>query len=240
MKRALSLALVFALCLSLCACGKSKEVKNVEELISAIGEVSLESGDAVVAAQEAYALLEDAEKEKVSNIDELNAAFSQYKTLAKDKIEDMKMESLKILLADYDYALAYQTWEEILSLSTVIGDTEMIEEAENMLAGLPYCLYEGTDVIKLEWIVQGTEEYFEKGYMDGGKMWYTYNFPTAKMLEDAFNLYLEYMDACFEIAEEGQGYVDYLTEDGYHISVDAAVFVTSNKLYVRFDEEMLN
>ena len=174
MKRALSLALVFALCLSLCACGKSKEVKNVEELISAIGEVSLESGDAVVAAQEAYALLEDAEKEKVSNIDELNAAFSQYKTLAKDKIEDMKMESLKILLADYDYALAYQTWEEILSLSTVIGDTEMIEEAENMLAGLPYCLYEGTDVIKLEWIVQGTEEYFEKGYMDGGKMWYTY------------------------------------------------------------------
>lgn len=240
MKRAISLALVFVLCLSLCACGKSKEVKNVEEMISAIGEVSLESREAIIVAQDAYALLEDTEKEKVSNIDVLNGAVSQYKTLAKEKVEDMRFKSLEILLVDYDYELAYQTWEEILSMSTFIGDTEMIEEAENMLSGLPHCLYEGTNVIKLEWIVQGAEQYFEKGYMDGGKMWYTYNFPTREMLENAFNLYLEYMDACFEIAEEGQGYVDYLTEDGYHISIDAAVFITDNKLYVRFDEEMFN
>lgn len=199
-------------------------------MISAIGEVSLESREAIIVAQDAYALLEDTEKEKVSNIDVLNGAVSQYKTLAKEKVEDMRFKSLEILLVDYDYELAYQTWEEILSLSTFIGDTEMIEEAENMLSGLPHCLYEGTNVIKLEWIVQGAEQYFEKGYMDGGKMWYTYNFPTREMLENAFNLYLEYMDACFEIAEEGQGYVDYLTEDGYHISIDAGFFSVSRTM----------
>ena len=60
----------------------------------------------------------------------MNGAVSQYKTLAKEKVEDMRFKSLEILLVDYDYEHAYQTWEEILSLSTFIGDTEMIEEAD--------------------------------------------------------------------------------------------------------------
>lgn len=67
MKKILSLILAFAMCLSLCACGKSEEVKAVEEMITAIGTVSTESCDAITAAEEAYSALSPEDKEKVEN-----------------------------------------------------------------------------------------------------------------------------------------------------------------------------
>lgn len=66
-KKTISLALVLAMLLSLCACGKSEAVSNVEALIEAIGEVSADSENAVIAAEEAYNALTDKEKEKVEN-----------------------------------------------------------------------------------------------------------------------------------------------------------------------------
>lgn len=41
MKKIISLAMCLILLLSLCACGKSKQAKAVEEQISTIGDVSL-------------------------------------------------------------------------------------------------------------------------------------------------------------------------------------------------------
>lgn len=67
MKKTVSLLLALTLCLSLCACGKSKSVKEVETLIDAIGEVSVDSEAAVVAAEEAYDALTSEEREKVEN-----------------------------------------------------------------------------------------------------------------------------------------------------------------------------
>lgn len=67
MKRAISLVLVFVLCLSLCACGKSKPVKEAEAAIAAIGEVTIDSGEAIKNAEKLYGILTDAEKAKVDN-----------------------------------------------------------------------------------------------------------------------------------------------------------------------------
>lgn len=67
MKRVTIILLALILCLSLCGCGKSEAVKNVEAMIDAIGEVTLDSEAAVVAAEEAYAALTAEEKEKVEN-----------------------------------------------------------------------------------------------------------------------------------------------------------------------------
>lgn len=66
MKRVLSLLLVFAMCLSLCACGKSKAAQECEELILAIGDVSVDSKTAIEAAERAYAGLTADEKDSIS------------------------------------------------------------------------------------------------------------------------------------------------------------------------------
>lgn len=82
MKKALSSILVFVLCLSLCACGKSEAVKNVEAMIEALDEITLESIDAIEAAEAAYAALPLEEQEKVKNYETLTAARDRYYELA--------------------------------------------------------------------------------------------------------------------------------------------------------------
>ena len=57
----------------LCACGMNT-VKKVEKAIDAIGEVSLDSEDAVQAAKALYLALDEKNQEKVSNIDKLEIA----------------------------------------------------------------------------------------------------------------------------------------------------------------------
>ena len=47
MKKVISLFLVIVMCLSLVACGKSESVKAAEEAIAAIGEVTVDSGEAI-------------------------------------------------------------------------------------------------------------------------------------------------------------------------------------------------
>ena len=74
MKKAISLLLALSLCLCLCACGKSAEAKTVDELILAIGEVTIDSVSAVDAAVEAYNALSDKERETIENYDALKTA----------------------------------------------------------------------------------------------------------------------------------------------------------------------
>lgn len=67
MKKFISLLLVLVMCLSLCACGKSKAAKAAEEAIAAIGEVTVDSGEAIANAEKLYGILTDAEKAEVEN-----------------------------------------------------------------------------------------------------------------------------------------------------------------------------
>lgn len=67
MKKIISLVLVLVMCLSLCACGKSQAVKDVETAINAIGDVSLDSIEAIARAEHMYEILTDEEKSQVEN-----------------------------------------------------------------------------------------------------------------------------------------------------------------------------
>lgn len=67
MKKLITAIAVLALCLSLCACGKSEAVKNVESMIDALGEVTSGSADAIEAIENAYNALAAEEQAKVSN-----------------------------------------------------------------------------------------------------------------------------------------------------------------------------
>ena len=81
MKKVFILLLAFVMCLSLFACGKSSAVTAAEEAISKIGEVTLDSKEAIDAAKAAYDALEDDDKEKVENAYVLDAAVKGFDAL---------------------------------------------------------------------------------------------------------------------------------------------------------------
>ncbi len=79
MEKGMSLVLALVMCLSLCACGKSKAATECENLINAIGAVSVDSKEAIEAAEQAYNSLNDKDKEAIAeSAAVLNDAHSAY------------------------------------------------------------------------------------------------------------------------------------------------------------------
>ena len=72
------LSLVFMLCISFLVACKSEAVTAIENQISAIGEVTVESNDAIDAAESAYDALTEEEKAQVGNYDDLKAAKAAF------------------------------------------------------------------------------------------------------------------------------------------------------------------
>lgn len=54
MKKTISFFVVLTMCLSLCACGKSQSVKDVEDAVNSIGDVSLDSREGMERAERMY------------------------------------------------------------------------------------------------------------------------------------------------------------------------------------------
>jgi len=97
MKRVVGLILALLLCFSLCAC-KSKEAEKADELILAIGTVTLDSEDAITAAQVYVSTLNDSQKQQVENLAVLEAAQSELAALkAEAELEEQ-----------YNTAVAYE------------------------------------------------------------------------------------------------------------------------------------
>lgn len=94
MKRAISFVLALSMCLSLCACGKGKQVKSVEKQISQIGDISLENQEAILAASEAYKQLPDEEKGQVENYGTLENAVNKLEELEKINEDLSELESM--------------------------------------------------------------------------------------------------------------------------------------------------
>lgn len=97
MKKRIALFLTLVMCLSLCACGKSEAVKSTEEAIKAIGEVTIDSNDAVKNAERLYEALTDAEKEKVGNRMTLVEAREDLDAILKETIYADAKEAYEIL-----------------------------------------------------------------------------------------------------------------------------------------------
>ena len=91
------LVMIVFFAFSLTACGKSKAVKQVEQAISDIGTVTINSESAIKTAEDMYDMLTDKEKEKVENRFEL--------TEARNKLEGLKRaEERRKALAELDKA----------------------------------------------------------------------------------------------------------------------------------------
>lgn len=76
MKKHGIIILIIVLILTLCACGKSKKVQEVDDLIAAIGEISLNSSAAVEAAENAVAELSNRQRNQLENREILESARS--------------------------------------------------------------------------------------------------------------------------------------------------------------------
>lgn len=111
MKKFAILFLTIAMALTMAACGKSAEVKNAEELIGAIGEVTLQSGNAIDEAEKAVDALDEKDLKKLEGVDKLQEARTQFEALklsnSFDQIGEVTLQSetkLKSLRSQYNSA----------------------------------------------------------------------------------------------------------------------------------------
>lgn len=102
MKRIAALLLTLSICVSVCACkrstSKSVEAQKADELILAIGNVTEDSEQAIMAAQIYYDVLNDKQKAEVENYHILEKAIADF-----DEIKEKKIEYETIYSAAKDY-----------------------------------------------------------------------------------------------------------------------------------------
>ena len=95
MKRILAAILAFVILLSFAGCGNRKEIKAADELILAIGEVSLESEAAIIEAEKAVASLEIKDQESLENLNVLKLARVELEKLQEE--DRIKKEQERVI-----------------------------------------------------------------------------------------------------------------------------------------------
>jgi len=132
------IAVLLAICLTslmLCGCGKNSNVMKAEELIAAIGEVSMESETAIIAARVYYDTLSEQEQSKVETYDLLLEAENAFSELQYEEIYEKAVSYRKAV----NLSAAY---EELQKLPADFKNTqEMLDEIT------PYLAFEGKWVI---------------------------------------------------------------------------------------------
>ncbi len=85
MKRLLLILMITVMCMFVSSCGKSEAASNVDNLILEIGEVTLESGDKIIAAEEAAGNLKESEYSQLEQLSVLEEARTTYDQLVEEK-----------------------------------------------------------------------------------------------------------------------------------------------------------
>lgn len=129
MKKTIILLSIFVMSLSLCACGKSEAVKNVEALIDSIDTINAGSGSEISAAKSAYNALSEEEQNAVEN-------YAQLETL-KTEYEEYMMSTVDDIVDDLDY-YSYDQRLGKLGLLNLYYDYMTDEEKAGCLA---ICLF---------------------------------------------------------------------------------------------------
>ncbi len=168
MKRVFLCLLCVCLCFALLAC-KSEEVKNVEELIEDIGKVSLDSGDAIAEAEEAYDELSKDDKKKVENYDDLEDARADYNELAVEYVEDL-IDDLGNISVDSGAAIdearsAYDALDK--EAQKEVGNLDVLTDAEDQYALIESVMitdFAPMDTSNVSSMTATFEEWYEESY----------------------------------------------------------------------------
>ena len=146
MNKKIMFALILALSVLLLGGCQSRQSKEVEQKISAIGEVTLDSDAVIKEAEQAFDALNDTDAKNVKNAESLTQARNRYNELVKKK----ETEELKALAKDVDNSISaignvtvdskeaivdarkkYNTLSE--EAKTYVGKLHDLEEAEHSL-----------------------------------------------------------------------------------------------------------
>lgn len=126
-KRIALCMLALMACVLLAACGKSEAAEMVDSMIYEIGGVSLNSGSAILAAEEAYGRLPDKDKEQVEYLSILMAARTEYDKLAeKEAARVAAEETAAAAKAADEYETAVK--QLALALKTIRSDSEFVSK----------------------------------------------------------------------------------------------------------------
>lgn len=152
MKKTIAILLTISLCFSLCACGKSAEAKKADKLILAIGEVTADSENSILAAQTYYDTLSDKQKEEVENYQILIQAQEEYSKIANRILLETNIQS----------AYGEEKWATVLTLSK-----EYLASYPNELFAKKAQEYkeEAIDII-----AKNTIAYLKAGDLENGKL----------------------------------------------------------------------
>jgi len=154
MKKVFILMLALIMVLGLVGCGKSEEAKAVEELISNIGAVTIESSDTIQTARNSYNALSEEQKNEIENITTLTNAEEAFAECVEEFVENAKNES-KMKLLDKKPKEAIAVLEEVLPFdSSIQNDIDIIYghcfELNGVLIIKPNLLYNDIEEIGIK------------------------------------------------------------------------------------------
>ena len=147
MKRIIVLVLALCMCLSLFACGKSEDVAIVEGFINDIGEVTLESGDAIEKARHAYDMLSDRDKEKVENINTLKDAEYYYGKLVEET--DNLIADARVLFEEEHNVIGAL---ELLNTARETANADQLKEIDELTEKIEFECYPGTHFKRYDYV----------------------------------------------------------------------------------------
>lgn len=147
MKRIIVLVLALCMCLSLFACGKSEDVAIVEGFINDIGEVTLESGEAIQKARHAYDMLSDRDKEKVENINTLKDAEYYYGKLVEET--DNLIADARVLFEEEHNVIGAL---ELLNTARETANADQLKEIDELTEEIEFECYSGTHFKRYDYV----------------------------------------------------------------------------------------
>lgn len=128
MKKATAVLLALVIVLSLSACGKSKNVTQTEQLIESIGQVTIDSKDLIVQAQNTYDALSEKEKAEVENYSVLEKAQNDLAVAEEEYKQELAIDRFVAFIKENPVSF------EDADFSKGFIDLGLIEEYKNELA----------------------------------------------------------------------------------------------------------
>lgn len=131
-KKTILLLILLLICLSLTSCGKSKEVTKADELIMNIGEVSLESLDKILEAENAVNNLSVKQRQSLEHLKVLRKARNTYDKLKEEDTKEKIKEIESMISSINDVTLDSEKLIEQIQLLCDSLDTNEIKRISNI------------------------------------------------------------------------------------------------------------